>query len=150
VGRASLIKNTPSSDLYIHYIPIVTTVFPLFSNRGSSGCITCGDCAHSCHYLELEKIFQSVYLKIDGQEAFALGSNYLIWSTNSLACMYSSARGVTLVSLGARFIAMIMQWNGECVAVVAIARMEFMTRVRAWLSFEWKLSVKGYTCTYNS
>jgi len=64
--------------------------------------------------------------------------------------MYSSARGVALVSLGARFIAMIMQWNGECVAVVAIARMEFMTRVRAWLSFEWKLSVKGYTCTYNS
>jgi len=60
---------------------------------------------------------------------FALGSNYLIWSTNSLACMYSSARGVALVSLGARFIAMIMQWNGECVAVVVIARMEFMTRV---------------------
>lgn len=43
--------------------------------------------------------------------------------------MYSSARGVALVSLGARFIAMIMQWNGECVAVVVIARMEFMTRV---------------------
>jgi hypothetical protein len=27
---------------------------------------------------------------------FALGSNYLIWSTNSLACMYSSARGSRL------------------------------------------------------
>jgi hypothetical protein len=47
------------------------------------------------------------------------------------------SKGVTLVSLGARYIAMILQWNGECVAVAVIARMEFMTRVQAWLSFEW-------------
>jgi len=52
--------------------------------------------------------------------------------------MYSSARGRACKFRCEVYCnAMILQWNGECVVVVVIARMEFMTRVQAWLSFEW-------------
>ena len=135
VGRASLIKIHPHPT-YTYTTYLLSQQYFLCSQTGAHlAALPAGTVLMSLSGARKDFDLSTSNRWTGG---FALGSNYLIWSTNSLACMYSSARGRACKFRCEVYCnAMILQWNGECVVVVVIARMEFMTRVQAWLSFEW-------------